>query len=104
MVSALISKTYLSVNEYDRINNKAINSKDEWSSEQHARAFLKKSNNMPHRLEGQEVLFDHISNEAIRVLDFRTGDGRLLRLPINKRPDIHAVAMDISPLRLEMVE
>jgi tRNA (cmo5U34)-methyltransferase len=59
---------------------------------------LNKSNNIPHRLEGKEVLFDHIPNEAIRALGLGTGDGRLL---INKRPDIHAVAMDIPPLMLE---
>ena len=49
-------------------------------------------------------MFDHIPNEAIRVLDLGTGDGRLLRLLINKRPDIHAVAMDISPIMLESVK
>jgi tRNA (cmo5U34)-methyltransferase len=32
------------------------------------------------------------------VLDLGTGDGRSLRRPMNKRPDIHAVAMHISPL------
>jgi hypothetical protein len=49
-------------------------------------------------LEGEEALFDHIPNEAIRALGLGTGDGRL---PINKRQDIYSVAMDIPPLMLE---
>ena len=59
--------------------------------------FLKKADKMPHRSEGENVLFDHIPKGAIRVLDLGTGNGRLLRLLKNQRPDISAVAVDVSP-------
>lgn len=65
---------------------------------------MKKANNIPHRLEGEDVLFDHIPKEAIGVLDLGTGDGRLLRLLKNKIPDMRAVAMDVSPIMLESVK
>jgi tRNA (cmo5U34)-methyltransferase len=54
--------------------------------------------------EGGGRFCGHIPNEAVRVLDLGTGDGRSLRRPMNKRPDIHAVAMDISPLIPESVK
>ncbi len=83
------------------ISNPKVNSKDEWSSEQHSLGFLKKADKMPHRSEGENVLFDHIPKGAIRVLDLGTGNGRLLRLLKNRRPDISAVAVDVSPPMLD---
>ena len=65
---------------------------------------MKKADNIPHILEGEDVLFDHIPKEAIGVLDLGTGDGRLLRLSKNKIPDMRAVAMDVSPIMLESVK
>jgi tRNA (cmo5U34)-methyltransferase len=40
-------------------------------------------------------------NDINRVLDLGTGDGRLLRLLKNQRPDIHAVAVDVSLVMLD---
>ncbi len=85
----------------DSINYPKINSKDEWSSERHSLGFLKKADKMPYRSEGENMLFDYIPKGAIRVLDLGTGDGRLLRLLKNQRPDIRAVAMDVSPIMLD---
>jgi tRNA (cmo5U34)-methyltransferase len=83
------------------ISNPKINSKDEWSSEQHSLGFLEKADKIPHRAEGENTLFDHVPKGAIRVLDLGTGDGRLLRLLKNRRPDISAVAVDVSPPMLD---
>ena len=85
----------------DSINKPKINSKDEWSSERHSLGFLKKADKMPHRSEGEDVLFDHVPKGAIRVLDLGTGDCRLLRLLKNQRQDISAVAVDVSPPMLD---
>jgi SAM-dependent methyltransferase len=86
----------------DSINNPNINSKDEWSSEGHSLGFLKKADSMPHRSEGENALFDHVPKGAIRVLDLGTGNGRLLRLLKNQRPNVSAVAVDVSPPMLDV--
>ncbi|HYP42486.1 MAG TPA: methyltransferase domain-containing protein, partial [Candidatus Nitrosocosmicus sp.] len=85
----------------DSISNPKVNSKDEWSSERHSLGFLKKADKMPHRSVGENVLFDHIPKGAIRVLDLGTGNGRLLRLLKNRRPDVSVVAVDVSPPMLD---
>lgn len=90
--------------ENDFSNDTKNNSKTEWSSEEHALAYLKKADEIPHRSEGENVLFDHIPNEVIRVLDLGTGDGRLLRLLKSQRPNINAVAIDVSPIMLDSIK
>ncbi|MER5174654.1 MAG: class I SAM-dependent methyltransferase [Candidatus Nitrosocosmicus sp.] len=88
----------------DIFNDKKNNSKTEWSSEEHALTYLKKADKIPHRSEGENVLFDHIPNDVTRVLDLGTGDGRLLRLLKIQRPNINAVAVDVSPIMLDSVK
>ena len=66
--------------------------KEEWSSVQHALAYLNVADNLSHRTEGDAVLLDHVSRYASRVLDLGIGDGRLLRLLKIDRPNIDAVA------------
>ena len=73
----------------------------EWSDAQNALAYLNVADNLPHRTEGEAVLFDHIPKEANRILDLGTGDGRLIKLIKTNRPDIEAVALDISPTMLK---
>ena len=90
--------------ENDFSNDNKNNSKTEWSSEEHALAYLKKADEIPHRSEGENVLFDHIPNEVTRVLDLGTGDGRLLRLLKSQRPNINAVAIDVSPIMLDSIK
>ncbi|MDQ6724010.1 MAG: class I SAM-dependent methyltransferase [Thermoproteota archaeon] len=79
-------------------------SKTEWSSEEHSLAYLKKADQIPHRSEGENVLFDHISNDMTRVLDLGTGDGRLLKLLKSQKPNINAIAIDVSPFMLDSVK
>jgi hypothetical protein len=38
--------------------------KEEWSSVQHALAYLNVADNLPHRTEGESVLLDHVSRDA----------------------------------------
>jgi tRNA (cmo5U34)-methyltransferase len=73
----------------------------EWSNAQHALAYLNVADNLLHRSEGEAVLIDHIPKEANRILDLGTGDGRLIKLIKTNRPDIEAVALDISPTMLK---
>jgi tRNA (cmo5U34)-methyltransferase len=73
----------------------------EWSSPQNALAYLNVADTLPHRTEGEAVLIDHLSANTKRVLDLGTGDGRLIRLIKANRPDIEAVALDVSPTMLK---
>jgi tRNA (cmo5U34)-methyltransferase len=74
----------------------------EWSSPQTALAYLNVADNLPHRLEGEGVLIDHLPKNTKRVLDLGTGDGRLIRLIKVNKPDIEeAIALDVSPIMLK---
>jgi tRNA (cmo5U34)-methyltransferase len=73
----------------------------EWSSPQTALAYLNVADNLPHRSEGESVLLDHLPENIRRVLDLGTGDGRLIRLIKVNRPDVEAVALDVSPTMLK---
>ena len=73
----------------------------EWSNPQNAAAYLNVADNLPHRLEGESVLIDHLPENTKRVLDLGTGDGRLIRLIKECQQDIEAVALDVSPTMLK---
>jgi tRNA (cmo5U34)-methyltransferase len=75
-------------------------SADEWKSVQHALAYLKDADSMPHRAEGERVLLDHTPLDLRRVLDLGTGDGRLLALLRIERPGFEGVALDFSETML----
>ncbi|MGC2427209.1 MAG: methyltransferase, partial [Nitrososphaeraceae archaeon] len=80
--------------------NESQSGKD-WSSVQHALAYLNVEDHLPHCTEGEAVLLEHIPNEAKRILDLGTGDGRLIRLLKINRPNLEAVALDVSPTMLK---
>ena len=73
----------------------------EWSNPQNVLAYLNVADNLPHRSEGESVLIDHLPENTKRVLDLGTGDSRLIRLIKMNRPDIDAVAIDVSPTMLK---
>ncbi|MGH9977248.1 MAG: hypothetical protein ACRD8Z_15650 [Nitrososphaeraceae archaeon] len=73
----------------------------EWSNAQHALEYLNVADSLPHRSEGESVLKDLLAENTKRVLDLGTEDGRLIRMIKAKRPDIEAVALDVSPSMLE---
>jgi SAM-dependent methyltransferase len=73
----------------------------EWSTAEHALAYLAHADGIPHRTEGEAVLLDCVPRDARRILDLGAGDGRLLALLKIDRPTVQAVALDFSPAMLE---
>jgi tRNA (cmo5U34)-methyltransferase len=74
---------------------------EEWENSEHVRRYLKRADTFPRRAEGESVLFDHLPNDALRVLDLGTGDGRLLSHIRTTRPDATCVGLDFSEVMLE---
>jgi tRNA (cmo5U34)-methyltransferase len=74
---------------------------DEWLNAQHVERYLERADDFPRRAEGESVLLDLVPRDARRVLDLGTGDGRLLALLQQDRPDMRGVGIDVSPLMIE---
>ncbi len=82
-----------------------------WSSADHARDYLERADSISHRTEGESALLEFIPENAHRILDLGTGDGRLLALVqqylVRKNSarqahhKLEAVAIDFSPSMLE---
>jgi tRNA (cmo5U34)-methyltransferase len=72
-----------------------------WSTTEHALGYLAKADSIPHRTEGEAVLLEYIPQNAKRILDLGTGDGRLMALLKIDRPSATGVALDFSPVMLE---
>lgn len=73
----------------------------EWSSPEHALAYLAKQDQLPHRVEGEGTLLEALPSIVSRFLDLGTGDGRLLALVLDARPSARAIGIDMSPPMLE---
>jgi tRNA (cmo5U34)-methyltransferase len=58
-------------------NNPPINL---WSSADHVRDYLERADSISHRTEGEAAMLEFIPDDAHRILDLGTGDGRLLAL------------------------
>ena len=79
-----------------------MNSQDEeWKSIDHALNYLSRADKLPHRVEGERVLLDHIPKNPRRILDLGTGDGRLLALLRVERANFQGVAIDYSDPMLD---
>jgi tRNA (cmo5U34)-methyltransferase len=74
---------------------------NEWKSIEHALAYLKVADTIPHRTDGEAILLEEVPNESRRILDLGSGDGRLLALLLMHCPSAAGVALDFSPLMLE---
>jgi tRNA (cmo5U34)-methyltransferase len=74
---------------------------EEWKSVEHALFYLEHVDAIPHRVEGERVLLEHVSLGAKRILDLGTGNGRLLALLRIDRPAFEGVALDFSDTMLE---
>jgi SAM-dependent methyltransferase len=73
----------------------------EWTTPEHALAYLRMADRIPHRTEGEATLLEEVPRGAARVLDLGAGDGRLLGLLLLACPAAHGVAVEFSPPMLE---
>ncbi len=74
---------------------------NEYSTPEHAEAYLAVADSIPHRAEGEAVLLELLPRDVRRVLDLGCGDGRLLALVLRARPGAKGVAVDSSPPMLD---
>ena len=74
---------------------------NEWKTTEHALAYLKIADSIPHRTDGEAMLLEEVSNDSRRILDLGSGDGRLLGLLLIHCASATGVALDFSPLMLE---
>lgn len=74
---------------------------NKWRFVEHALAYLKRADTIPHRVEGEAALLEEIPTQVRTVLDLGSGDGRLLALVLTKAPSATGVAMDFSVAMLE---
>jgi tRNA (cmo5U34)-methyltransferase len=73
----------------------------EWTTVEHALAYLQKADHIPHRTEGEATLLEEVPKDAGRILDLGSGDGRLLGLLLLACPAARGVALEFSPPMLE---
>src|SRR5262249_60599243 len=73
----------------------------EWTTPEHALAYLRMADRIPHRTEGEATLLEEVPPGAARVLDLGCGDGRLLALLLLACPAAVGVAVEFSPPMLE---
>jgi len=67
-----------------------------WSEAEHARDYLARRKDLPHRLDGYAALLEFLPAAPRRVLDLGTGDGELLARIRDVHPDAEGVAVDFS--------
>ena len=67
-----------------------------WSEAEHARDYLARRKDLPHRLDGYAALLEFLPPAPRRILDLGTGDGELLARVRAVHPDAAGVAVDFS--------
>ena len=67
-----------------------------WVNEDHALAYLRERDSLPHRVDAYEELLDLVPPSIERVLDLGTGDGVLLDLVLTARPGASGVGLDFG--------
>lgn len=74
---------------------------DEWTKPEHALAYLNRSAEIPHRLEGESTLISEVPPTSKRILDLGCGDGRLLSLVLQRCENATGTGLDVSPTMLD---
>jgi tRNA (cmo5U34)-methyltransferase len=74
---------------------------NEYLTPANALAYLAKSDQIPHRTEGEEVVLELLPTTTKRILDIGCGDGRLMALAKLARPQAKGIAIDFSPVMVE---
>ena len=72
-----------------------------WTDAAHARDYLERRRDIPHRDEGYDALLELLPATVGRVLDLGTGDGYVVGIIRQVHPHVTAVAADFSPEMLE---
>lgn len=68
-----------------------------WVNTEHALAYLRERDSLPHRIDGLEVMCSELLPERVeRVLDLGTGDGVTLGLVLAARPDATGIGLDFG--------
>ena len=67
-----------------------------WSEASHARDYLERRDDIPHRHDGYAALLEFLPPAPRRVLDLGTGDGELLAHVRGAHPQAGGVAVDFS--------
>ena len=64
---------------------------------------MSRADSLPHRIEGEDILIEHIPLHSKRILDLSTGNGRLIGLLKNNKKlnIIEAIGLDLSPLMIK---
>ncbi len=75
--------------------------KSEWQTVEHVLSYLARADKLPNRTQAERVILDQVPQNAKRVLDLGTGDGRTLSLVRLISPQIEGVALDFSEHMLE---
>lgn len=67
-----------------------------WVNEEHALAYLRKRDSIPHRVDALEALCELLPTRVERVLDLGTGDGSTLALVLSARPGATGLGLDFG--------
>jgi tRNA (cmo5U34)-methyltransferase len=72
-----------------------------WRDGEHALAYLRKRDSIPHRPEGYAAMLEVVPERVERVLDLGTGDGNTLALVLAERPGAAGVGLDFQDEMLD---
>ena len=74
---------------------------NDYTTAEHALAYLANADKIPHRTEGEGVLLSFIPPTSGRILDLGTGDGRLLALLLLRCKTADCIGIDSSPTMID---
>jgi SAM-dependent methyltransferase len=72
-----------------------------WRDGEHALAYLRNRDTIPHRAEAYEILLEILPGSVERVLDLGTGDGLALGIVLSARPGAAGVGLDFQDEMLD---